>query len=123
MLLKKGGRRFVVGAKSLELVQPGNGAFDHPTGLAEAAAMLGVVACDLGGNPAIGERSTNRIPPSASRLPIGLRPRCRFRRRFGGGNSGSITAHKSSSTSGRGISCLLAVYEDTTECRTDFSFC
>ena len=71
----------------------------------------------------IPDRKTNRIPVSARRLSIGFRPGCRLRRRLGGGSRGSITAHKSSLTSGRGISCLLAVGGDTTECRIDFSFC
>ena len=46
--------------------------------------------------------STNKIPVSTRLLHSGFRPGFRLRRRFFG-NSGSISAHKSSSTSGCGI--------------------
>lgn len=49
-------------------------------------------------------RSTNRIAESALRLSIGLRPGNRLRRRFGGGNNGSINAHNASSKIGFAIS-------------------
>ena len=71
----------------------------------------------------IPERRTKRMPVSAWRSEIGLRPGYRFRRRLGGGNRGSIIFHNRSSTKGRGIRGLLAVQGDTTKCRTDFSFC
>ena len=45
-------------------------------------------------------RSTNRIPLSAGRCPIGLRPGYRRRRFFGAGKSGSINAHSVSSKIG-----------------------
>lgn len=46
--------------------------------------------------------STNKIPVSTRRLHSGFRPGFRLRRLFFG-NNGSISAHKSSSTSGCGI--------------------
>jgi hypothetical protein len=46
--------------------------------------------------------NTNRMPLNARRLHSGLRPVYRLRRRFFG-NSGSISAHKASSTIGLGI--------------------
>jgi hypothetical protein len=45
-------------------------------------------------------RRTKRIPVRTRRGSTGLRPGYRFRRRFGGGRSGSITAHSGSSTKG-----------------------
>jgi hypothetical protein len=44
--------------------------------------------------------STNKIADNVSRLPTGFRPGYRRRRFFGGGNTGSITAHNSSSKIG-----------------------
>ena len=48
-------------------------------------------------------RSTKRIPLRAARCGTGFRPGNRNRRRFGGGNSGSITLHSSSSKIGLAI--------------------
>jgi hypothetical protein len=49
--------------------------------------------------------STNKMPASASRLPIGGRPPCG--ERFCGGNSGETSSHNSSETSGLAIDPLL----------------
>ena len=47
--------------------------------------------------------STNRMPVSTWRLLSGFRPGCRRRRFLGGGKSGSISAHSSSSKTGRAM--------------------
>jgi len=52
-------------------------------------------------------RSTYRIPVSARRFAMGLRPGYRLRRRLGRGNSGSINAHSSSSRIGLATSVFL----------------
>ena len=41
----------VADEQPLQLVQPGEGAFDDPAGLAEAGAVCGVSASDLGCDP------------------------------------------------------------------------
>jgi hypothetical protein len=48
--------------------------------------------------------STSRMPLSAARSETGSRPGYRMRRGLGGGSSGSISAHSSSSMVGAGIS-------------------
>jgi hypothetical protein len=48
-------------------------------------------------------RSTNRMPVSACRWDIGLRPGCTRRRRFALGSSGSTICHKASSRMGLGM--------------------
>jgi hypothetical protein len=50
-------------------------------------------------------RNTNRMPASASRLPIGGRPPAGDR--VTGGSNGSITSHSSSDTNGLAITVLL----------------
>lgn len=49
--------------------------------------------------------STNKMPVSTARSSSGLRPGYRLRRRFGGGKSGSIISHNSSSK----IGCAMSV--------------
>ena len=51
--------------------------------------------------------NTKMMPVRARRLSIGLRPGNRKRRAFGSGNSGSMIAQSSSSTSGFAIDCPL----------------
>src|SRR5438552_9791362 len=41
-----------------ELVEPGEGAFDHPAVAAESGAVLGLAAGDLGGDAALAELTT-----------------------------------------------------------------
>ena len=48
-------------AQAPELMQPSDGALDHPTGLAQATAMLGVAAGDLGLDAALSEELTQTI--------------------------------------------------------------
>ena len=45
----------VADEQSLEVVQPGEGAFDDPAVAAEAGAVLGLAACDLGFDPTAAE--------------------------------------------------------------------
>ena len=52
-------------------------------------------------------RSTYTMPVSACRFEIGLRPAYRLRRCFGGGSSGSISVHSSSSRIGLATSGAL----------------
>ncbi len=52
-------------------------------------------------------RSTYRMPVSACRFEMGLRPAYRLRRSFRGGSSGSINAHSSSSRIGLATSGAL----------------
>ena len=42
----------VADEQSFEVVQPGEGAFDDPTGPAESGAVFGLATCDLGFDPA-----------------------------------------------------------------------
>lgn len=69
--------------------------------------------------------STNRIPVSTRLLHSGFRPGFRLRRRFFG-NSGSTSAHKSSSTSGCGIvpplGCAMSQRTDAAR-KVQDSFC
>lgn len=51
-------------------------------------------------------RSTNRIPVSACRWEMGLRPGCTRRRRFGFGSNGSTIRHSASSRMGLGMNIL-----------------
>ena len=55
-------------------------------------------------------RSTYRMPVSACRFEMGLRPVYRLRRSFGGGSSRSISAHSSSSTIGLATSGALPLH-------------
>ena len=48
----------VADEQSFELVQPGEGAFDDPAVAAEAGAVLGVAACDLGLDAALAQLAT-----------------------------------------------------------------
>ena len=52
------GAAVVADEQSFELVQPGEGALDDPAVAAEARAVLGVAACDLGCDPALTELAT-----------------------------------------------------------------
>jgi hypothetical protein len=52
-------------------------------------------------------RSTNRIPVSACRWVMGLRPGCTRRRRFAFGSNGSTIRHSASSRMGLGMNILL----------------
>jgi len=52
-------------------------------------------------------RNTYKMPVRARRFATGLRPAWRLRRRFGGGSSGSINAHSSSSRIGLATSVPL----------------
>jgi hypothetical protein len=49
------GAPVVADEQSFELVQPGEGALDDPAVAAEAGAVLGVAACDLGFDAALAE--------------------------------------------------------------------
>ena len=49
------GAAVVADQESFELVQPGEGALDDPAVTAEAGAVLGVAACDLGFDAALSE--------------------------------------------------------------------
>lgn len=57
-------------------------------------------------------RNTNKMPVSACRWVIGLRPGCMRRRRFSWGNSGSISSHSASSRIGFDMN-LLPLREST----------
>ena len=45
----------VADEQPLELVEPGEGALDHPAGASEPGAVLGLASCDLGLDPALPE--------------------------------------------------------------------
>ena len=49
------GAAVVADEQSLELVEPGEGALDDPAGVAEAGAVVGLAAGDLGFDPALPE--------------------------------------------------------------------
>jgi hypothetical protein len=49
------GSAVVADEQSLELMQPGEGALDHPAVVPDAGAVFGLAACDLGGDPALAE--------------------------------------------------------------------
>ena len=51
------GAAVVADKESLELVQPGEGAFDDPAVAAEAGAVSGVAASDLGFDPALAQQA------------------------------------------------------------------
>jgi hypothetical protein len=61
-------------------------------------------------------RNTNKIPVSACRWLIGLRPGCRRRRRFALGSRGSTTCQSWSSTIGFDMNCLPE--KDSTRVKT-----
>src|SRR5207247_3982162 len=46
------GAPFVADQQPLEMMEPGEGALDHPAGAAESRAVLGLAASDLGGDAA-----------------------------------------------------------------------
>jgi hypothetical protein len=52
------GAAVVADEESLELVEPGEGAFDDPADAAESGAVLGLAAGDLGGDAAAAEFAT-----------------------------------------------------------------
>lgn len=49
------GAAVVADEQSFEVVEPGEGAFDHPAGLAEPGAVLGIAPRDLGSDAAAAE--------------------------------------------------------------------
>ena len=51
------GAAVVADEQALELVQPGEGAFDDPAGAAEAGAVVGLAAGDLGRDRALPEQA------------------------------------------------------------------
>ncbi len=55
------GAAFVANAQASELMQPSDGALHHPTGHAQATAVLGVAASNLGANAAGGQRPAVRL--------------------------------------------------------------
>ena len=67
------GATVVADEQPLELVQPGEGALDHPTGTAEAGAVLGLAAGDLRFDPAAAKLVPVRIVVIAAvgRDPVG----------------------------------------------------
>ncbi len=65
------GAAFVANAQASELMQPSDGALHHPTGHAQATAVLGVAASNLGANAAGGQRPAVRLGVIAA---VGLNP-------------------------------------------------
>jgi len=54
------GAAVVADEQSFELVQPGEGAFDHPAVAPDAGAVFGLAAGDFGGDAALAELATLR---------------------------------------------------------------
>ncbi|OGA52026.1 MAG: hypothetical protein A3F74_02060 [Betaproteobacteria bacterium RIFCSPLOWO2_12_FULL_62_58] len=92
-------------AKPSELMQPSNSAFHHPAGFAAGEDPRKRDALRLSEQVVLAARTAAigcALPVNIRWSHSGLRPAYRSRRRFFG-DSGSISAHNSSSISGSGI--------------------
>jgi hypothetical protein len=84
----------VADEQPLELVEPGEGALDHPAGASEPGAVLGLASCDLGLDPALPELAAVLVVVVAaiSRDDVGTSARAADLAAHGGTRSTSGTS-------------------------------